>query len=93
MQQAIGSLQPGQVSGVIELPVGCAVIQLVESRKIEALSYEQAKPRIEELMTEQAFQEEYVRFVEKLRKQTYVERKGVFSEASRLNVASPPTAR
>ena len=93
MQQAIGSLQPGQVSGVIELPVGCAVIQLVGSRKIEAVSYEQAKPQIEELMREQAFQEEYVRFVEKLHKQTYVERKGAFAEASRLNVASPPKAQ
>ncbi len=90
MQEATGSLQPGQVSGVIELPVGCAVVQLVERRKIEALTYEQAKPQLQELMMEQAFQEEYVRFVEKLHKQTYVERKGSFAEASRLDVASPP---
>jgi len=90
MQQAAGSLQPGQVSDVIELPVGCAVVQLVERRKVEALSFEEAKPQLRELMMDQAFQEEYVRFVEKLRKQTYVERKGAFSDASRLNVASPP---
>jgi len=93
MQQATGSLQPGQVSGVIELPVGCAVVQLVERRKVEALSFEEAKPQLRELMMDQAFQEEYVRFVEKLHKQTYVERKGTFSEASRLDVASPPTTR
>jgi len=93
MQEAAGSLQPGQVSGVIELPVGCAVVQLVERRKIEALTFEEAKPKLRELMMDQAFQEEYVRFVEKLHKQTYVERKGTFSEASRLDVASPPTIR
>ena len=93
MQEAAGSLQPGQVSGVIELPVGCAVVQLVERRKVEALSFEEAKPQLRELMMDQAFQEEYVRFVEKLHKQTYVERKGTFSEASRLDVASPPTTR
>ncbi len=93
MQQATSSLQPGQVSGVIELPVGCAVVQLVERRKVEALSFEEAKPQLRELMMDQAFQEEYVRFVEKLHKQTYVERKGTFSEASRLDVASPPTTR
>ena len=84
MQDAAGSLQPGQVSGVIELPVGCAVLQLVERRKIEPLTYEQAKPQLSALLMEQAFQEEYVRFVERLRKQTYVERKGVFSDATRL---------
>jgi len=83
-------LQPGQVSNVIELPVGCAVVQLVDRRKVEALSFEEAKPQLHELMMDQAFQEEYVRFIEKLHKQTYVERKGSFSDASRLNVASPP---
>ncbi len=93
MQQATSNLQPGQVSGVIELPVGCAVVQLVERRQTEALSFEEAKPKLHELMMEQAFQEEYVRFVEKLHKQVYVERKGTFSEASRLDVASPPTIR
>jgi peptidyl-prolyl cis-trans isomerase SurA len=90
MQEAAAGLEPGQVSGVIELPVGCAVVQLVERRKIEALSFEQAKPQLQELMMEQAFQEEYVRFVERLKKQTYVERKGAFADASRLDVASPP---
>lgn len=90
MQDAAGSLQPGQVSGVIELPVGCAVLQLVERRTIEPLSYEQAKPQLSELLMDQAFQEEYVKFIERLRKQTYVERKGAFGDASRLDVASPP---
>ena len=90
MQEATAGLEPGQVSGVIELPVGCAVVQLVERRKVEALSFEQAKPQLQELMVEQAFQEEYVRFVERLKKQTYVDRKGAFADASRLDVASPP---
>jgi hypothetical protein len=70
--------------------VGCAVLQLVERREIEALSYEQAKPQLSELLMDQAFQEEYVRFIDRLRKQTYVERKGTFANASRLDVASPP---
>jgi len=90
MQEAAADLQPGQVSNVIELPVGCAVVQLVERRKIEALSFEQAKPQLQELMMEQAFQEEYVRFVDRLKKQTYVERKGAFADTARLDVGSPP---
>ena len=39
---------------------------------------------------EQAFQDEYVSFIDRLRKQTYVERKGTFADVSRLDVASPP---
>jgi peptidyl-prolyl cis-trans isomerase SurA len=90
MQDAAANLQPGQVSGVIELPVGCAVLQLVERRNIEPLTFEQAAPQLRELLVEQAFQEEYVRFIDRLKKQTYVERKGTFAEAPALDVASPP---
>lgn len=93
MQQSVATLQPGQVSDVIKLPAGCAVLMVVERRSIEALSYEQAKGPLRELLAEQAFQEEYVRFIERLRKQTYVERKGTFSQVSSVDVASPPTIR
>jgi hypothetical protein len=31
-----------------------------------------------------------VKFIDRLRKQTYVERKGAFADTSRLDVASPP---
>lgn len=88
MRETAAGLQPGQVSGVIRLPVGCAVLQLVDRRTIEALTYDQAKGQLRAVLTEQAFQEEYVRFIERLRKQTYVERRGVFAE--NLDVASPP---
>jgi hypothetical protein len=93
MQQATTGLQPGQVSDVIKLPTGCAVLKLVERRSIESLSYEQAKGPLRQLLAEQAFQDEYVRFIERLRKQTYVERKGAFAEVSSLDVASPPMLR
>jgi peptidyl-prolyl cis-trans isomerase SurA len=90
MQQVVSTLQPGQVSDVIQVPGGCAVLKLVERRSVEALSYEQAKGPLRSLLVEQAFQQEYVRFIERLRKQTYVERKGVFAQTSQLDVASPP---
>ena len=91
MQSAVANLQPGQVSDVIELPVGCAVLTLVERRQVEALTYEQAKGQLREVLAEQAFQEEYVRFIERMRKQTYVDRRGEF--AAGTDVASPPPLR
>jgi peptidyl-prolyl cis-trans isomerase SurA len=92
MQSAVANLEPGQASDVIELPVGCAAIALVERREVEALSYEQAKGPLRDVLSEQAFQEEYVRFIDRMRKQTYVERRGEFAEAT-VDVASPPAIR
>lgn len=91
MQSAVANLEAGQVSDVIELPVGCAALTLVERRSVEALSYEQAKGALREVLADQAFQEEYVRFIERMRKQTYVDRRGEF--AGETDVASPPTIR
>ena len=94
MQNAIGHLEPGQVSDVIELPgnVGCAVLTLVERRTIEPLSYDQAKGQLRELLADQAFQEEYVRFIDRMRRQTYVERRGEFANETAA-VSSPPPIR
>lgn len=88
MQAAVASLQPGQVSDVIQLPVGCAALTLVERRTVEALSYEQAKGPLRDLLVEQAFQDEYTRFIERIRKQTYVDRRGEFATA--IDVSSSP---
>jgi peptidyl-prolyl cis-trans isomerase SurA len=89
MQNAVGHLEPGQVSDVIELPVGCAVLTLVERRTIEPLSYDQAKGQLRELLAEQAFQDEYVKFIDRIRRQTYVDRRGEFANET-ASVSSPP---
>jgi peptidyl-prolyl cis-trans isomerase SurA len=91
MQSAVSHLEPGQVSDVIELPVGCAVLTLVERRTIEPLSYDQAKGQLRELLADQAFQDEYVRFIDRIRRQTYVDRRGEF--AATADVSSPPPIR
>jgi len=42
-------------------------------------------PELENELYQQKTQKEYVKWVDKLREQTYVERKGTFSESARLN--------
>jgi peptidyl-prolyl cis-trans isomerase SurA len=93
MQDAVKKLEPGKVSDVIQLPIGCAVLKLVQRRTVQPLTYEQAKPQLRSLLADQAFQEEYARFIDRLRKQTYVERKGLFSQVSSADVATPPPIR
>jgi len=93
MAEPVNQMQPGAISNVIELPVGCAVLRLVERREVQPVSYEQAAPRIRQVLTEQKFDVEMEAFLERLRKQTYVERKGVFAGSARSDAASGAGSR
>lgn len=87
MVDAVEGMRAGSVSGVIELPVGCAALRLVERRAVQPVSFEQAQDRIHQALFEQKFEKEFDAFIEKLRKQTYVERKGAFADAARTEVS------
>jgi peptidyl-prolyl cis-trans isomerase SurA len=93
MQEAIDRMQPGQVTDVLELPVGCAVLRLVGRREVQPVSYEEAKEKVRMALFEEKFQKEYEAFLERLRKQTYVERKGAFADTGQVSVGSGPTQR
>ena len=90
MVSALAKMSPGQVSDAIELPVGCAALQLVETRDAQPVSYEQVHKELRALLYDERFQEQYRRFMDKLRKQTYVDRKGVFADAARIDAKVPP---
>lgn len=88
MAEAVNGMQPGSVSGVLELPVGCAVLRLVERREVQPVAFEQAQDRIRQALFEQKLEKEMESFLERLRKQTYVERKGAFADAARANASA-----
>jgi len=89
MVSALGKMNPGQISDVIELPVGCAALQLLGTREAQPVTYEQVEKELRALLYDERFQEQYRRFMEKLRKQTYVDRKGVFADAARIDAKVP----
>lgn len=93
MASAVDRLRPGSISDVLELPVGCAVLRLVERREVQPVSFEQARPHIQQALFEQKFEREFEAFVEKLRKQTYVERKGAFADAGRVDASAGAGSR
>lgn len=90
MTDAVGPLEDGQVTDVIEMPFGCNVLQLVERREYEPLTYEQAKGRVRAAIFNEKMGEQYRTFMEDLREKTYIERKGIYAEAARLR-ATPPS--
>lgn len=88
MRPAVESLPPGGLSELVESDFGCAVVLVVDRRAFVPLPFEKAKPRLQQRLFEQRMAEEYTKFVEKLRSQTYVEKKGVFANAS---LEAPPS--
>lgn len=89
MADAVRGLESGQVSGVIEMPFGCNLFQVVERRGFEPLSYEQAEPRLYTELFNKGLEAEYERWIEELRRRTYIERKGIFADAARLGQEDP----
>ena len=84
MTEAIDPLPAGGTSDAIEMPFGCNLLHIVDKRPYEEITYESARKHLGEYLYQQRLAEEYSNFMEELRGQTYIERKGVFADAVRL---------
>jgi peptidyl-prolyl cis-trans isomerase SurA len=84
MAPAVEPLGPGDVSDVVQTNFGCNLLTVVERRGFAPVTFEQARPQLENELYRRKTEEEYVRWLDKLRDQTYIERKGSFAETTRL---------
>jgi peptidyl-prolyl cis-trans isomerase SurA len=84
MAPAVSSLKPGEVSEVIPMSFGCNLLMVVERRDFEPLTFEQARPMLEQQLFQRKMEEEYSVWIEKLREQVYIQRKGIYAEATRV---------
>ena len=80
MREALRDLPPGGVSEVLELPFGCSLLQLVERGVVEAVSFEQAEAALHRELWEKQVEQEYRSWVEDLRSNSYIDRRGYFDE-------------
>ncbi len=87
MLKAIGELGPGDVTDVVEAPFGCNLIEIVERRPFEKITWEQARKPLEGQLFEQRMAEEYKKFIDRIREQTYIERKGMFADSVDLDLS------
>jgi peptidyl-prolyl cis-trans isomerase SurA len=79
MADTVNPMQPGEVSPVIEMPFGCNLLELVERREFQPIGFEQAKPQLQNTIFQQKTEVEYAKWLDILRAQTYIERKGAFA--------------
>ena len=89
MKLALSHLAPGQTSDVLELPFGCCILNLVERRAFEPIEFEQAKNSLSQELWEQKMERGYREWIEELRSRTYLDRRGYFADAARLEGLAP----
>ncbi len=89
MVPVVRKLEPGQTSDVVESSYGCNVMQLVEKRAFENRSYDQVRGQLYEELFRERMDVEYARWIDKLRDQAFIDRKGVFATAGRPSTMPP----
>jgi peptidyl-prolyl cis-trans isomerase SurA len=84
MLATVDGMEPGKTSEVIELPFGCNLLELVDRREFRPIEFAQAEPQLRAILFQRKTEEEYSKWLEILREQTYIERKGAFAGSSRI---------
>jgi peptidyl-prolyl cis-trans isomerase SurA len=87
MSQALTGLPDGGTSDVLVLPFGCSLLQLVERRVLEPVSFEQAKEVLSREVWEHKLEREYRTWIEELRGHSYIERHGDFADGEKVGRA------
>ena len=92
MRSAVETLPAGGVSERIDAGFGCGLVQVADKRAFVPLTFDQAKEGLRRRLFDERVAAEYKKLIDRLRSQTYVERKGVFGDQGiqRSSASAPP---
>jgi peptidyl-prolyl cis-trans isomerase SurA len=77
MQQAVKGLQPGDISAVIETPIGFQFFKLLsagDDSVVKTSSYDTVKEEIKQELLDKELQEAYAQWVKELKEQAYIQK-------------------
>jgi len=80
MSGVVAGLSPGGLSQVVELDGACSLLQLVDRQQYAPVTFETARPALEREIHGMLEMQEYQAWLEKLRANTFIERRGGFAE-------------
>lgn len=86
MGETLAPMQAGEISEVLRLPFGCSLLELVERRAVEPIDFEEAQGHLQQEIWERKMAAAYREWIETLRAQTYIERRGYFADAALLDL-------
>lgn len=89
MRDLIEPLQPGGLSAVHELPIGCTVVQLVDRQEFRPATYPEVEQALRGELYEEKLMVEYRDWIEDLRSHTFIERRGYFADAAQFVKDAP----
>lgn len=93
MAGALRDMEPGDVSSPIETGFGCNLLELVERRVYKPVTFAEAEPALTAEISRRKMDREYLDWLETLRKQTFVSRKGLYAEGNRAGLLSNESGR
>ncbi|MEE3329101.1 MAG: peptidylprolyl isomerase, partial [Myxococcota bacterium] len=82
MVNAIRPLKPGEISDPISMPFGCNLLELVDERVFQPITLEQANASLRAELTNRKTDREIGNWLDEVRKQTFISRKGKYAESS-----------
>jgi peptidyl-prolyl cis-trans isomerase SurA len=81
MSEVVKGLSPGQRSGVVELEGACSLLELVDRQEYAPVTFETARPMLEREIRGRLEVQEYQSWLDKMRENTFIERRGPFAQA------------
>jgi peptidyl-prolyl cis-trans isomerase SurA len=81
MSEVVKGLAPGQRSGVVEQEGACALLELVDRQEYAPVTFETARPMLEREIRGRLEVQEYQSWLDKMRENTFIERRGPFAAA------------
>ena len=85
MSRSIATLKPGQVSEPIPMSFGCNLLQVVNFRSFTPVTLEQASGPLRSELINQKTDREIMAWLDSIREQTFISRKGQFAEGASAN--------
>ncbi len=73
MEKTAFSINPGEISDIIETPFGYHIIQVTEKKIAQKIKFELVKDDISNIMMQQKFADELQKYVEELKKKAKIE--------------------
>lgn len=89
MEDAVASNDGSVLGEIVRTDFGCVLLQVLEKRHYEPVTFEMAEEQLYEQLYNQQMDTAYADWLDEVRKETYIEMKGIFAHQQLIAPESP----